>query len=212
MDDEDTLVPWAASELEPGQVRSLLPGDEGRRPIRVTPPAAACRKVLFSTKDQWLSTLAPEGPPRDVALITRYGPVDAERRALLRPIAAAFAAPIVFAGDLDPLDLAAFATLALGPDPIPMRYVGIDDAWLNLCEVDLATRDRVLERVCIRLNDDERTGLDRLAKLPIDWPALVGPRCWALLQAGLKLELEGASNPAMYSNPFRTELAARLFT
>ena len=40
---------------------------------------------------------------------------------------------------------------------------------------------------------------------------MVGPHCWALLQSGLKLELEGASNPAAYSNAFRNDLIRHLF-
>jgi len=57
----------------------------------------------------------------------------------------------------------------------------------------------------------EREGLIQLLQVPLDWPAIVGPSALALLQSGTKLELEGASNPAIYSQSFVEGLRRAVF-
>ena len=61
----------------------------------------------------------------------------------------------------------------------------------------------MLERLCIRMDPAEHAGIERMRRLPIDWDKVVGTRAMALLESGLKLELEGASNPGLYSAAFR---------
>lgn len=119
-------------------------------------------------------------------------------------------------GDLDPLDLAAFACLQRGGAPprsraapaVPITYAGIDDTWLATIERRL--RGRGLRVVCIEQDAQERKFLAKLVRTGLDLTSLVGPRCAALLQEGMKLEIEGASNPRLYGFDFMPVLLRRL--
>jgi hypothetical protein len=50
----------------------------------------------------------------------------------------------------------------------------------------------------IRLSTRERDQLAALQRAGLDLEATVGPKCAALLRTGYKLEIEGATNPAIY--------------
>ena len=90
-------------------------------------------------------------------------------------------------------------------------YAGVDGAWLDRCREDLAaSKGLPLERTCIAMDAVERIGLTQLGQLAVDWPQIVGPQAWSLLQSGFKLELEGASNPHLYSSSFQNELRRHL--
>lgn len=54
--------------------------------------------------------------------------------------------------------------------------------------------------------------MESLTRLSGRWPDLLGPCAFSILQSGLKLELEGASNPRLYSAAFHDELTALLFS
>ncbi|HEX6737565.1 MAG TPA: hypothetical protein VF310_04820 [Vicinamibacteria bacterium] len=219
MDGEDELLHGALSALLEG---SLQP-DLREPPLQVIPATGPCRKILYTTKIQWLRSLAlgTAGSldsearfPEDVAIVWRSGPLGGAHRALVRAVASTLAAPMWFIGDLDPLDLVTFATMAEpGASPLPTAsYLGVDSPWLDRCDQDIRSqRARSIQAVCVPLGDDERHGLERLQQLPIDWAGLVGPSAWALLQSGLKLELEGASNPRLYSSGLRDELLQIVF-
>ena len=56
----------------------------------------------------------------------------------------------------------------------------------------------------------EREHLELVVGLLPDLEALVGSRCLELLTSGYKLELEGASNPALYQRGFAAELCRRV--
>jgi len=107
-------------------------------------------------------------------------------------------------GDLDPLDLAAYVALGAGGTPlrrkrprlVPVEYAGIDDRWLDACERH-AHRPPVATYT-IRLSTRERDQLAALQRAGLDLEATVGPKCAALLRTGYKLEIEGATNPAIY--------------
>lgn len=184
-------------------------------PLHVIPASQACRKVLYTTKGEWLLLRLMEGVtglPGDVALLWRYGPLDASQRTAVSALVHAFDAPLFYVGDLDPLDLATYATLiGAAPSGMPALYAGVDGAWLERCREDLAANKGLpLERTCIAMDADEHAGLRQLGQLAVDWPSIVGPPAWALLQSGFKLELEGASSPDLYSSSFQTELRRHL--
>ena len=109
-----------------------------------------------------------------------------------------------------------FATLKTGGAPlrsrarapVPVAYFGIDDDWLGTCEGRLGERE--VRNVLIRQDQTERKLLVELERAGLDVEALVGPRCAALLRAGLKLEIEGATNAAFYGKEFMGELLRRL--
>jgi hypothetical protein len=133
-------------------------------------------------------------------------------RAFVRGLVDYLGAPVCFVGDLDPLDLATYATLVADSAALNVSYDGISDSWLEACEADLARHaGQTLQRVCIPMDDAEREGWTALVGLGVDWPALAGPRAVSMLGSGVKLEVEAATNPTLYSSAFRAELTRLLF-
>jgi hypothetical protein len=108
-------------------------------------------------------------------------------------------------------DLVTYATLTQPDSALAMSYLGISDAWLERCERDRASRERTLRSVCIPMEAGEQDALAKLRRLPPPWTHPVGPRASALLEEGRKLELEGASNPDLYSRAFCDDLVRSLF-
>jgi hypothetical protein len=210
---EGRLLNAAISRLFGGQ------GDAhgGRElPLHVVPAAQRCTRIIYTTKIDWLARLTDglTDIPDEVAILWMYGPLSAQHRAVVRAVTQSLNAPIYFVGDLDPLDLVTYATLMEpGESPLAaMTYLGISDAWLERCERDLASRPGMtMQAVCIPMDPEEQNALARLNQLPPPWTDPVGPRASSLLAAGLKLELEGASNPDLYSRPFRDDLVRLLF-
>jgi hypothetical protein len=215
---EEEQVDWALSVLEnrdDGSKAALLERQGRDYPLAITPPLTSCRKVLFFTKRDWLEIGRPEEQqiPPDIAIFQRYGPLTKPHKHLLELAIDQLAAPVHFVGDLDPTDLTTYATLVSGNQSesslSKATYLGIDDEWIKLCEGD--ARGRPLSVCCIPLDAAERSALDRLAKLAVDWRKVVGKRSMKLLASGMKLELEGASNPALYTLEFRRKLLDLLF-
>jgi hypothetical protein len=183
--------------------------------LEITPPLSPCRKVLFLCKRGWFDVglrLAQEIPP-DVAVLSRYGPLSEPQKRVLEQVIEQLAAPLFFVGDLDPADLTTYATLITGNREgstlSKARYLGVGDEWIKLCEADSPSRP--LSVCSIPLDAGERSALDRLTALAIDWRKVAGKRSMKLLASGMKLELEGASNPAIYTSEFRDKLMSLLF-
>lgn len=176
------------------------------------PPAA----MIFFTKPflcrRWLEqNLYPE---RLLAMV-RYGvPTKAYWR-LIRDTARRTGLPLHFVGDLDPFDLTTFLALRSGdPDlrrprheALPITLAGIDDAWLKLCERHARRKG---ELPYFKMSALELEHRDLILKLAPWLLELLGPRCADLLQAGMKIELEGASNPVSYDPGFLSVLRAHL--
>jgi hypothetical protein len=176
------------------------------------PSSGYCRRIIYSTKGEWLLRLTDHPIPDDVAMVWRVGPLGAGERAFVRSVVGHLAAPVFFVGDLDPLDLAAYATLVAEPTLASASYLGVSGSWLDACESDLADhRGLALSQVCITMDEAERAGWARVRDVGIDWPRIVGPRAVSLLDSGAKLELEGASNRELYSRTFRHEFLRVLF-
>lgn len=149
-----------------------------------------------------------DGAPADIALLWRRAPVGRAHARAIRSIVEAFGAPLVFVGDLDPFDLATFSTLArtLRGQPSPVRHAGVGDRWIELCERHLPP-GRALDSLCVEMSEAERTAMREAEEIGLGWAALAGPRGAALLDSGVKLELEGASNPKLFSPSLAGELA-----
>ena len=182
--------------------------DLRHRPLHVVPALSACRRVLYTTKVDWLVDVLgwPDGAPDDVALLWRWSPVGRAHGPTLRAAVEALRAPLVFVGDLDPLDLATFSTLARALDGLPVRYAGVGDPWIALCERHLAS-GTTLRELCTAMSEPERAALRQADAIGLGWAALAGPRGAALFESGVKLELEAASNPAYFSPALAGELA-----
>ena len=155
------------------------------------------RLVLILPKAQAVAWWLEVGAlPRDVATFASPTPSEPRGLPLLRSLAGG--APIAFVGDLDPPALVQFVeTQRMAAPRVRVAYAGIDDSWLELVEAASLVRSSQLERLLIALDPDERTLLAKLDRA-IDLERLVGPRSAALLRSGLKLEIEGATNPRLY--------------
>jgi hypothetical protein len=212
-DDEDHLLAAALAALESsgGRAATERP-DLWQYPLHCVAALTQCRRVIYTTKGEWLSRLQHGRLPPDVTLLWRYGPLAPVHRRLVQSIVEQQNTPLAFVGDLDPLDLAVFATLVAEPEVPEGSFLGVSDAWLLRCESDLAHRQgRRLQQVCISMTTNERDGFERLLRLPVDWTRWIGPRAVALLHSGLKLELEGATNPDLYSAAFNETLRHEIF-
>jgi hypothetical protein len=141
---------------------------------------------------------ADSSVPRDVGVVT--GPHPTDRRAV--PVVQALsrlASTAVFVGDMDPYAVVQYVEtrrlLAEAKGPA-LLYGGVDDAWLEAIERNLIGA-RSLERLRIRLSKEEATLLKQIERA-LDLEQLVGARACAVLRGGHKIELEGATNPALY--------------
>ena len=217
--DESLPMEWARAV----DATSTAPPDEPVDPPGVWPPlefyvsASRPSRIFFFTKvwlpRMWLrSDLYPE---RTDAMV-HFGMPSRRQCELLRAHASATDTVMRFAGDLDPLDLTVFRSLQSGGAPlraraapaVPVAYSGIDDGWLEICQRRLGSRP--LATVCIRQDATEKKLLTELVRAGVDIDGLVGPKCAALLRSGIKLEIEGASNAAIYGKDVMQELLPRL--
>ena len=110
--------------------------------------------------------------------------------------------PIAFVGDLDPPSIIQY--LATRDRLVPTRrsrllFGGVDSTWLE--DVEAALRPELaLDRVCTPLSRAEKRLL-RLLEDSLDLDSLVGSRAAAMLRSGVKLEIEGATNPQLFQDP-----------
>jgi hypothetical protein len=187
-------------------------------PIQVYVPQGPPRALLFFTKPFLYRLWMEQGevPPHLFAII-RYGIPTLAYWKLIKDTATRLRLPLCFVGDLDPLDLTAFVALRCGdPDlkaphrrALPITFGGIDDRWLELCERGLLpARKGALP--LIRMSEIEQEHRDVLFSLAPWLEEQIGPRCAELLRSGLKLELEGASNPDLYRQGFTRTLLKHL--
>lgn len=189
--------------------RTYEPPNSGEQiPIRLwasrSPPA---RAVVFS-KDtlllRWIKqdirlprswlTLERRGFPEG-AFLKRFGEICAGARV-----------PVIYVGDLDPLDLSSFLALrALDeditkPQALSVLWGGISDRWLRLCRTHLREADRDLPM--LPMTPLEREHWQALLDSAPEIREAVGPASAALLDSGMKLEVEGASGAGFYSDDF----------
>jgi len=136
--------------------------------------------------------------PRDVAVVGAPYPADPRGVHILQPLYR-LAPAAVFLGDMDPFSIVEYVEirrLLLAATGRPLLYGGIDDAWLGASERSLKRGVR-LAQVSIALSKREKALVKRLERA-IDLERLVGRRAYSMLRSGYKVELEGATNPALY--------------
>ncbi|QDU76698.1 hypothetical protein Pan97_37530 [Bremerella volcania] len=117
--------------------------------------------------------------PKQVAVIGRYGLPISTDVAFLRESKR----EVVFVGDADPVDLLVFALLR---EYLSIRWLGVSDEFL------LAQGNQAWPRIQTPLASSEKETCKRLARFCPDYRSLLGTQCSALLDAGMKIELEGA--------------------
>jgi hypothetical protein len=124
--------------------------------------------------------------PKSLGIMGRYGlptKVDVEWIRVL-----AMSRPLLFLGDMDPVDLMVFIWLSVHLDDTGISYLGIGDRLLD----DIGARS--LKRATIPLSSAEIQALTRLKEMQIDITGTVGRKCMDVLYGGYKFELEAIAS------------------
>jgi len=186
--------------------------------VKLYVPKNAPRFSLFFTRRYLCQLWVESGDfPERLFAMVRYGLPTRAYFELIKLVADRARRPLGFVGDLDPFDLTTFLALRSGdPDlrrpahrALELSYRGIDDRWLELCERHLLPRWKGALPL-IKMSSLEQEHAELIIRLAPWLLELTGPRCAGLLRSGMKLELEGASNPAFYGNGFPKRLLAHL--
>ena len=133
--------------------------------------------------------------PRDWLVVVRSWFPNREFLIAARAMAKCFRLPIIFVGDLRPMDLTFFAAMRMGSAsfsrrnrvPLPIRYAGIDDRWLAIAD---EFRLPGVQQLDCPMDSFEREHYDVLKKLVPDLEQTVGERCFALLESGKVFMIE----------------------
>jgi hypothetical protein len=134
----------------------------------------------------------------DVAMA--YAPFPADRQALpiLQPLYRR-ATATAFVGDLDPFAIVQYVETRRAlhnPKGPPFLYGGIDDTWL--ASIDRSLKRSSLAHIRIALSKSETKLLAQIDNA-VDLEQLLGRRSCEILRGGYKIELEGATNPHIYT-------------
>jgi hypothetical protein len=156
---------------------SVLPSDH---PSSQIGNFANARTIIYTTKRHCVARikgLSQFGEP--IATIGRYGlPI----RGDLPLLRGSVQSPI-FIGDCDPPDLMIFSWLR---EHLPIVWHGVNDQFLDIH----GNRDFAWIRIKMSESESEATRL--LQDLCPDYRQLLGHYCSSLLDAGFKIEVEGA--------------------
>lgn len=159
--------------------------------------------ILVITKPLGLLThRVLECAPPNFSVFARYGPLCECHVERIRTEYRMGASVIRFVGDLDPLDLTAYATLEVGlrDDRCTLEYTGVGARWLEICRKYIrraVAKELPLGLPVMAMTKFERRVFRRLSRLT-DLEELIGTESLRVLESGHKLELEGASNPVVY--------------
>lgn len=173
-------------------------------------------RLLYFTKPAFIDWLWRQSLfPKHWLAIERHSIPTQETIDALRFITKGFHAPLIFVGDLRPIDLTAFALLRRGATsfssrtvrPLPVTYAGVDDRWLALSDEFRRPGKMMPES---RIGDVEREHLDLLETLVPDLSAIVGDRSWMLLKSGHDILLEMTYAVDSYRTGYLEQLIAHL--
>lgn len=153
--------------------------------------------------------------PKNWLVIERHSIPTPESLTTLHGLIEGFRLPLVFVGDLRPLDLTVFALLrmgstdfsARGAKPLPITYAGLDDRWLALSDT-FRLRGTTLPES--RMGALEREHVDLVQDLAPDLPRVVGARSWGLLKAGHDVLMEMTCLGSGFRKGFPERLIAHL--
>jgi len=201
---------------KPGEYEHVGPTDF--RPLQIYFGGGTPKRLYYFTKDErCLDWKVEKCFPKGMRAITRYGVPTDEIIDTIRKLVADTGLDLWFVGDLDPHDLTVFAVLRNGNaylegkprDALPVRYLGIDDRWIGICEKYLEN-GQPIESMTMPMRLLERELYELVREMLPDLPQLVGPRAFALLEAGMTLDFIGATNPAFYDEPFWDVITAHI--
>lgn len=149
---------------------------------------ASLRDGNFANAETVLYTTKPFSLPRVQSRIRSIGPIAAMARPGLPrrddlPDLRRSRNSIQFIGDADPPDLMIYAWLR---EYVPIIWHGVSDTFFEVHE----TQGLPIRR--IPMSATELLAIDLLQRVCPDYRDLVGPFCWSALDAGYKIEVEGA--------------------
>jgi hypothetical protein len=174
------------------------------------------KRLFYFTKAAFLHLLWKQSLfPEDWLVIERPSIPTHESLIAARQIAQGFKLPIVFFGDLRPLDLTVFALLRRGSSdfstkrvvPLPIRFCGINDPWLALADEFRRPGKQLQE---LRMSRTEREQFELSTELIPDLQTLVGERSFNLLRSGQQVYLEMTYNIGGYRKGYTERLVDRL--
>jgi hypothetical protein len=181
-------------------------------PMKLWFGAGKPTRLLYFTKPAFIDWLWRQSLfPKHWLAIERYSIPTQETIDTLRFITQGFHAPVVFVGDLRPIDLTAFALLRRGTTsfssramrPLPITYAGVDDRWLTLSN-EFRRPGKVMPES--RMGDIELEHLNLLETLAPGLPGVVGDRSWMLLKSGHDVLLEMTYNIGGYRSGYLKRL------
>jgi hypothetical protein len=158
-------------------------------PYSVIGPAPVAGSLVFATKPTLVSVaIHVEGSAAGLSLVGRYGlPREADLNWIIPMIGTR---ELLFLGDMDPPDLMVFAWLRDRLRPKQVRFLGVNDQFLDVSGISAP------ESFAIPLAGSERRSLAVLPEVLPDFREIVGPHCAQMLESEYKIEIEAILNAA----------------
>jgi hypothetical protein len=151
-------------------------------PFSVIRPAGAAAPVLYTTKPSIVTPIIDREARPGFGMIGRYGlPGEADLRWIHKVIGRH---PLLFLGDMDPVDLMVFAWLRAVLRPRPVTYLGVNDDFLKALELPSTGSSS------IPCAPSERASIALLKRVFPDLTEKVGHKCAEMLERGEKVELD----------------------
>lgn len=209
-------VQWKTAIMEFGKVGSpriidgysMFLSDRYHISISIVPTVPSAVHVISPKTSFGYLLIEKNLVPDDISYLQTTMLSDTTFRHLLGAILKERNQSIVYINDMDPIGIAQWIALKHGIDECELilenvHYVGIDDAWIDLCEC--WSTDNSIRRIVISMKEEEISLFKRLENvLPLS--ALVGERSYGLMKDGWKIELEGAINPTLYRGGYLESL------
>lgn len=152
-------------------------------PYSVIGSPGAAGRIVFTTKPQVVAAVMQErDAPAGIGMVGRYGLPNKADLGWIRKVIGH--QPLLFLGDMDPVDLMVFAWLRASLRPKDVTYLGINDAFLKALEFSSI---KSLSSPCA---PSERKALTLLDEVLPDLRETAGEKCVELLERGHKIELD----------------------
>lgn len=185
-------------------------------PMKLWFGAGKPTRLFYFTKPAFIDLLWRRALfPKHWLAIERYSIPTQEAIDTLHLLVSGLRLPLVFVGDLRPLDLTVFALLRRGATnfhgsrtrSLPIFYAGIDDRWLALSD---QFRRRGKSMPESRIDTIELEHVDLIYELAPDLSTAVGGKSWGLLKSGHDVMVEMTYNSGGYREGYLERLVAHL--
>ena len=155
-------------------------------------PVNSNTRIVYATKPRHVvMAIDASATPDRFGMIGRYGLPQRADVKWIRDFVGN--RKVLFLGDLDPPDLIVYAYLRAHFAPVPLRHLGINDAFLKKQQSQLP------EGFLMSLSKSERRSVPFLREVLPDLAKIVGRHCAQLLEDGRKIELEAVSSANLFA-------------